>query len=57
MTIVGVILVIIGGGAAGLIFTGNAPEQLANLPLPFAAWIGIAIAGLVLIYFNRRPGN
>ncbi len=55
MTIVGIILIILGGGAAGLLFTGQAPEFLANVPVPFYVWIIVAVAGVVLVYFNRRP--
>ncbi len=55
MTIVGIILIILGGGAAGLIFTGKAPEFLTNLPVPFYVWIIVAVVGAVLVYFNRRP--
>jgi len=57
MTTVGLALLVVGAGIAALLYTGNAPEAVAALPLSFEAWIVVAIAGAVLMYFNRRPGN
>lgn len=57
MTIVGVILLILGVVAAGLLFTGSAPMFLAQLPLPFWAWIVVAVIGVILLVLNRRPGD
>lgn len=57
MAIAGVLLLIVGGLASGLVFIGKAPEILTQPPLGFAVWIGIAVAGAVLILLNRRPGN
>jgi hypothetical protein len=57
MTILGVLLILVGVGAAGLLFTGNAPEQLLSLPLPVWAWLVLAVVGAVLIVMNRRPND
>lgn len=57
MTIAGVILLIVGGVMSTLLFTGNAPAAISNLPVPFWAWVVVAAIGAVLIYFNRRPAN
>jgi ABC-type Fe3+-siderophore transport system permease subunit len=55
MTIIGIILIIGGLAVAALLFTGAAPLFLANLPVPFAAWIGAAVVGAILLMLNRRP--
>jgi hypothetical protein len=57
MTIIGFILFLGGLGIAGAIFMGAAPAAITALPVPFIAWIGVAVVGAVLIMFNRRPGN
>jgi hypothetical protein len=59
MTIAGVILLILGGVASTLVFTGNVPQALNPVfnPVPSFTWIIIAAIGAVLIYINRRPGN
>ena len=57
MTPLGFILLVVGGIAAALTFLGLAPDALRDLPIPFAGWVGLAIAGALLMYFNRRPGN
>jgi len=55
MTVVGLVLFLAGVGGYGLVFTGNAPAQLAQFP----DWVFIAVGavGLVLIMLNRRPAN
>lgn len=55
MTIIGIILIIGGLVVAALLFTGAAPLLLANLPVPLAAWIGVAAVGGILLLLNRRP--
>ncbi len=57
MTIVGVMLLLVGGAAAVLIFTGAAPDAILSLPVPLWAWVVVAVVGLVLIVLNRRPAN
>lgn len=57
MTILGLLLLIVGIGAAGLLFTGGAPMFLANLPIPLYAWIALAVVGGVMILLNRRPND
>lgn len=57
MTIVGFLLLVAGIGIFGLIFTGNAPEQLAALNAPLWAWLVLAGVGLLLIMLNRRPAD
>lgn len=57
MTILGWILLVAGGVAAALVFLGNAPEFLLNLPVPFWGWCLMAVGGALLVYLNRRPGN
>jgi len=57
VTIIGLILVLVGGVAAGLEFSGNAPAFLANLPVPPILWVVVALVGAAIMYFNRRPGD
>lgn len=61
MTILGIILLLLGGGVFLLLFTGATPEAikptLESLPLPIWAWLAIAAVGAVLIYLNRRPND
>lgn len=57
MTIAGVILLITGGVISTLLFTGNAPAAINNLPVPFWGWLVMAAVGAILIYFNRRPAD
>lgn len=57
MTFLGIILFIIGALAAGLLFTGNAPSALMEIPVPDWGWVILALLGALLIYFNRRPAN
>jgi hypothetical protein len=61
MTIVGIVLLILGGGVFALLFTGATPEALKptleSLPLPLWAWLVIAAVGAILIYLNRRPND
>lgn len=57
MTILGIILVIVGLGAAALLFTGSAPMFLASLPIPVLAWVAVGAVGGLLVMLNRRPGD
>ena len=57
MTILGILLIIVGVVAGGLVFTGMAPEFLRDLPVPFWVWIIVAVVGLLFILLNRRPGD
>lgn len=61
MTIAGFVLIVIGLGIFGLVFTNNVPEfmdgLMALLDFPPWAWLAIAAVGAVLMYFNRRPAN
>jgi len=60
MTIIGVILLIIGGGAAGMMLTGLGGDLLPllnKMPLGLVGWAIIGVVGLVLIVLNRRPGD
>lgn len=57
MTILGIILIVVGVVAAGLLFTGMAPAFLQDLPVPFWVWLVVAVVGLVLVFLNRRPGD
>ncbi len=57
MTILGILLLIVGAAATVLILTGLAPEALLALPVPFWVWIVVAVVGLLLVFFNRRPGD
>lgn len=57
MTILGILLIIIGVVVAGLLFTGAAPAALMNLGMPLWGWAAVAVVGVVLIIFNRRPGD
>ena len=57
MTRLGIVLMIICGGISLMMFLGIAPEALYSLPVGLWAWIGGAIAGLVLVILNRRPAN
>ena len=57
MSKLGWLLVLIGILVPLSIFTGVAPVDLANLPVPQWAWIATAVFGGVLVMLNRRPGN
>lgn len=57
MTIVGLILLLVGGAASALILTDNRPEFLVNMPFPEWVWFIVTLVGAVLMYFNRRPAN
>ena len=57
MTIVGVILLIVGLVGTALDLSNNMPEAVVNIGIPLWAWIAVMVAGALLIYFNRRPGN
>jgi hypothetical protein len=56
-TVLGIVIMIVGFGAGGLLISGNAPEQLAKLPINELIWILIGLGGGLLAYLNRRPGN
>ena len=57
MTIVGFVLLAVSAGVSGMLYTGNAPDSILALPLPFWAWIAMALVGAATMYLNRRPGN
>ncbi len=57
MTPIGFILLIAGALAGGSIYFQVAPQFLADLPLSFMHWIGVAVLGAILVYFNRRPSD
>lgn len=57
MTIVGYLVLFGSLISFGLIFSGNAPEALATLPVPGWAWLAGAAVGGLLIMLNRRPAN
>ncbi len=57
MTIVGIILLIVGAIMSAGLFTGIAPEAVANWPVPFWGWLAVTAFGFILIVLNRRPGN
>jgi len=57
MTILGFVLLAIGGVVSILILTDRTPEAVATMPFPEWVWFIVAIAGALLMYFNRRPSN
>ncbi len=57
MNILGVLLFLAGAVCAGLFYFGYAPQALLNIPLSPLAWLGISVAGAVILYFNRRPSD
>ena len=57
MTIIGLILLLVGGAASMLILTDNRPEFLLTMPFPEWVWFLGALGGALLMYFNRRPSN
>ncbi len=57
MTLLGILLFLTGAGIFGLLFTGNAPAQLAALDVPIWAWLALAAFGLFLVMMNRRTAN
>jgi len=57
MTYVGLLLVIAGVVLAAMSHFGIAPLLLMKLPLDFAGFIVVALAGAGLLYFNRRPSD
>lgn len=59
MTIIGLILLLVGGAASMLILTDNRPEILLTMPFREWEWVWflVALGGAVLMYLNRRPSN
>jgi len=57
MTYIGGLLCLVCGGVFISIWFGYAPQPLLELGVPMFAWVGGALFGAVLLYFNRRPGN
>lgn len=57
MTLVGLVLFLVGAIAAGLMAIGVAPGFLLDLGLSMPMWLGVAVAGAALLWFNRRPGG
>ncbi len=57
MTILGLLLFLFGTAAAILSWLGLAPDALGNLGLSAPAWLGVAVLGAVVLWFNRRPGG
>ena len=57
MTWVGVILTLAGGIPAAMMFFGVAPHLLERIPLGMTPLIGIAVIGVGIVLWNRRPGN
>ena len=54
---VGVILALGGGIPAVMMFFGVAPELMDKIPLGMTPLIGIAVIGVGIVLWNRRPGN
>lgn len=57
MTILGLLLFLAGTAGAILFWLGLAPEALGNLGLSAPGWLGVAVLGAVILWFNRRPGG
>jgi len=57
MTIIGFILLAVGGVISLLILTERTPEAVATLPFPEWVWFIVTVVGALLMYFNRRPSN
>jgi len=60
MTIIGVLLLIVGGGSAILMLTGIGGDLLPllnKMPLGIIGWVIVAVVGGVLMMLNRRPGD
>lgn len=57
MTWVGVILALAGGIPAAMMYFGVAPDLLEKVPLGMTPLIGIAVIGVGIVLWNRRPGN
>ncbi|MCC6143230.1 MAG: hypothetical protein IT368_05440 [Candidatus Hydrogenedentes bacterium] len=57
MSILGWILLVAGAAVSVLILLGQAPAQLAELPVPLWGWLVVAAVGAALVFLNRRPGD
>ena len=57
MTILGIILLIVGGAMSALLITGAAPQAVLDLPVPLPAWVVVAVVGVVFLILGRRPAN
>lgn len=57
MALVGILMALIGGAMAAIVFAGMAPPALASLPIPLAGWVGIMALGLIIYFLTRRPNN
>jgi predicted benzoate:H+ symporter BenE len=60
MTIIGVILTLVGFGAALAMFTGVAGAfslTLAKIPLGITGWVIVGGVGITLVYLYRRPAD
>jgi len=57
MNVLGGVLCVAGLAAAGFGFAGMPIEPFHSIPLEPLHWLGVAVLGGVILYFNRRPGD
>lgn len=57
MMFVGLILLLLGGGCAVLIIMQMTPVFLVGTPVTLGSCVAVAVIGLVIMIFNKRPGN
>ena len=57
----GFLVMVVGFVLAGITFTGAGPEKmvkvLQDMPMTPIMWVGVGVVGIVIIFFNRRPGD
>ena len=54
---IGLILLLVGGGCAVLIILQMTPVFLVGTPVTLGSCVAVAVIGLVIMLFNKRPGN
>ena len=57
MMVIGLILLLVGGGCAVLIIMQMTPVFLVGTPVTLGSCVAVAVIGLLIMLFNKRPGN